>query len=201
MLLHIKVAVTIYDTYTKGVLAVSSLGDTAALYGTGDEDNPFVDLEKIKREIRMLQLKICLTSAAEDIPQFTFNVLHYDIQNSITNCSSFVTGEEDGTGDENGHELLYLLKSTFMVSVLADCLFRVPLAALTRAASAQPHSFQLGYTITMARLLYEKVSQRKKLERRVERAKAHSANRSSFALPSPHLVLAAEEHLPLEEEE
>ena len=71
----------------------------------------------------------------------------------------------------------------------------------TLTASTSPLSlFQLGYTVTMLRLVYEKVSQRKKLKRMIKRMKARSANRASFALPSPQpLVEVAEERLPLED--
>jgi len=122
MVVHFWAGVTIYVTYTKGVMIVSSMIDNDALYGTDDVDNPFADLEKIEREIRTLLLKISLTSTFEDIPQFAFNVLHYNIKNSeestvlSANATSFFAGEEAGGGEEGSHELLYLLKSTFMVS-------------------------------------------------------------------------------------
>ena len=75
--------------------------------------------------------------------------------------------------------------------------------ATALTASTSPLSlFQLGYTVTMLRLVYEKVSQRKKLKRMIKRMKARSANRASFALPSPQPPPAevAEERLPLEDE-
>ena len=45
-------------------------------------------------------------------------------------------------------------------------------------------SYQVGFTATQVRLVYEKHSQRKKLERRVERIKSHSKNRVSFVRSS-----------------
>ena len=73
--------------------------------------------------------------------------------------------------------------------------------ATALTASTSPLSlFQLGYTVTMLRLVYEKVSQRKKLKRMIKRMKARSANRASFALPSPQPPAeVAKERLPLED--
>jgi len=73
----------------------------------------------------------------------------------------------------------------------------------TLTASTSPLSLsQLGYTVTMLRLVYEKVSQRKKLKRIIKRMKTRSANLASFALPSRRNRPAevAEERLPLEDE-
>ena len=120
--LHVKVAVEIYTTYVKGVLAVTNLGDQEALFGTDDEDNPFADLEKLDREIWVLLLKIFLTSVAEDIPQFAFNVLHFQIKQfeAVQECANGTSPTEAADGDGTQHEqaqvktLMYLLKSTFM---------------------------------------------------------------------------------------
>ena len=119
--LHVRLAATIYATYVKGVVAVSNMDDNAALYGTDDDDNPFADLERIKREISRLLLKICLTSAAEDIPQFAFNVLHYEMKRSETPCAMYAANDTSSASEEEeGHyEMLYLLKSAGMVRGLS----------------------------------------------------------------------------------
>ena len=120
--LHVRLAATIYATYVKGVVAVSNMDDKAALYGTDDDDNPFADLERIKREISTLLLKIFLTSAAEDIPQFAFNVLHYEMKRSETPCAMYAANDTSSASEEEGgnnHELLYLLKSAVMVRGLS----------------------------------------------------------------------------------
>ena len=88
--------------------------------GTNDDDNPFADLEKIKREIKMLLLKILLTSVGEDLPQFFFNVEYMRLKDDdnfmlVANSTSPVpttnSREEDGS-----YEMLFLLKSAVMVS-------------------------------------------------------------------------------------
>ena len=121
MALHVKLAAQIYATYVTGVVAVSSMPDNAALYGTDDDDNPFADLERVKREISMLLLRTFLTSAAEDIPQFAFNVLHYRIKSQET-CAvpeanaTTLSGNQEENGEDGGtNEMLILLKSAFMV--------------------------------------------------------------------------------------
>jgi len=119
MALHTKVAQEIYLTYKNGVEAVTNMDDKSALFGTNDDDNPFADLEKTKREIKMLLLKILLTSAGEDLPQFFFNVqymrLKDDDSSMLANSTSTVpttnSCEEDGS-----YEMLFLLKSAVMVS-------------------------------------------------------------------------------------
>jgi len=117
MALHAKVAQEIVFTYKSGVETVTNMDDKSALFGTSEDDNPFADLEKIKREIKMLLLKILLTSGGEDLPQFFFNVAHMSIKDNASNATSradpvadYACEEEDG-----GNDMLYLLKSAMMV--------------------------------------------------------------------------------------
>ena len=198
--LHVKVAVEIYATYAKGVMAVTNLGDQEALFGTDDEDNPFADLEKLDREIWVLLLKIFLTSVAEDIPQFAYNVLHYQIKQSestVPECTNGTSPTEvaDGgwttevpttathtatptaTPAAAQHELLYLLKSTFMASPHVHLFFS---AKLTNT-----HLLYVGgfYRFKADGALLQEVAEEEAGEE--DRAdQARSAHRASFAQPS-----------------
>ena len=132
--LHVKLAANMYATYVTGVVGISNMADNAALYGTDDnDDNPFADLERIKRETSMLLLKMFLTSAAEDIPQFAFNYTHYRIKSSETCavCAANATtpsGDQEENGEDGGtNDMLYLLKNAVMVRDL--CLACAPTRA------------------------------------------------------------------------
>ena len=117
MALHAKVAQEIIFTYKSGVETVTNMDDKSALFGSNEDDNPFADLEKIKREIKMLLLKILLTSGGEDLPQFFFNVAHMRIKDKAANATS--GGDPVANyacdGEDGGNDMLYLLKSAIMV--------------------------------------------------------------------------------------
>ena len=128
MALHAMLALEIHATYKNGVKTVTEMDEKSALFGTDDDDNPFADLEKIKREIKMLLLKIFLTSVGEDLPQFLFNVEHHmrrrkeDNNFMLANGTSCIVPTTDSCeGDgEGGSEMVYLLKSAAMVRVAAQ---------------------------------------------------------------------------------